>query len=238
MSSINQVIDRIAAYYARWDVITMLDVMAFYYWQEINRDDEPGAIYDYKECRAQISPEILQELESSHNSPRLDLKEINVIVKDYPFQLPTEIIDLYQRGNGCLPIGLDNSSKNPNTFDNYIDFSLFGQNSFLPLSQAMGMYESFVRDKEYYPSMDLRWFPIECYEERILAVVGSEKQQETGAIISFYGDEYVPESEWSSLTGMLSAFIEIRERELMHPDDESEIISVYQKYGRQGNIQW
>ncbi len=95
MSSVNQVIDRIAAYYARWNIITMLDVMAFYYWEESNRYDEPGAIYDYKECRAQLSRETLQELESNHDSPRLNLKEINAIVKDYPFQLPIEVLDLY-----------------------------------------------------------------------------------------------------------------------------------------------
>ena len=99
----------------------------------------------------------------------------------------------------------------------------------------MHMYESFVRDKECCPIIDLRWFPIDCYEERILAVVGSEEQQETGAVISFYGDEYIQEAEWSSLTGMLSAFIEIRERKLKHPQHESEIEVVHRKYGRQGN---
>ena len=233
----NKVIDRIAAYYSNWNVITMLDVMAFDYWQ-ISNNYPVQEIYDYKECRNQLSSQTLRKIESNHDSPRLDLKEINAIVKDYPFQLPTELLDLYQRGNGCLPIGLDDSSKNWNSFDNYIDFSFIGNSSFLPLSQAMDMYQSLAEDKKYCPSIDLRWFPINCYEERILAIVGSEQQQETGAVISFYDVEYIPEAEWSSLTGMLSAFIEIRERELKHPEDESEIDIVYQKYGRQGNLEW
>lgn len=37
--------------------------------------------------------------------PRLTLEQIEEIVEPYRFKLPQEVYDLYQVGNGCLPIG-------------------------------------------------------------------------------------------------------------------------------------
>ncbi|BAZ15735.1 hypothetical protein NIES4071_76070 [Calothrix sp. NIES-4071] len=56
----------------------------------------------------------------------------------------TEIINKFNKnvtgGNGCLPIGLDNSLKDWNSLDNYVSFSFFGDHSFLTLQQAMSLY--------------------------------------------------------------------------------------------------
>lgn len=51
--------------------------------------------------------------------PRLSYEQIEEITKDYPFQLPQEVYELYQKGNRYLPIGLDtDTTKDWRLWDN------------------------------------------------------------------------------------------------------------------------
>ncbi|BAY08544.1 hypothetical protein [Calothrix sp. NIES-2098] len=239
MSAIMQAIDRIAIYYAGFkNVITTLDTKAFYWMLGNGYQLVNGlSIKDYKK---QLSSEELQQVVLDCYSPRLSLEQIKAITKDYPFELPIEIYDLYQRGNGCLPIGLDEPAKDWNCLDNYTDFSFRDVNSFLTLEEAIRLYQNFVDYRENYgKNIDPRWFPIYCFEDWILAVIGSENQQETSPVISFYDSDFIPEIEWPSLTNMLLTWIEIQEKALKDSTNKSEIEAIHQKYGREaGKTFW
>ncbi len=65
--------------------------------------------------------------------------------------------------------------------------------------------------------------------------MGSEEQQESSQIYSFY-EESEPEVEWPSLTNMMLARIEIRERDLEWDKDIKEIETILEQYGYQGLI--
>jgi len=229
MTSIRQVIDRIAVYYAGLkEPITTLDAKVFD-WLLGNGDKEVEilAVRDY---RKKISPETLSAIILDSYTPRLNLEQIKAIIQDYPFALSVEVCDLYQRGNGCLPIGLNDAAKDWKSFDNYVNFPFDGDYSFLPLQEAMRLYQAFTKSADYGNKIDPRWFPVSYFDDRILAVIGSEKQQETSPVISFYDSDFTPKVEWSSLTNMLLTWIEVQEKNLNSSTDSSEIASLNQKY--------
>lgn len=236
MTAINQAIDRIAIYYASCEAPTMLDEAACY-WVLSNDLNAGKTGVSIKEAKNTLSDETLQKLVSDFYPARLTIDEIKSITKDYPFQLPIEIYDLYQRGNGCLPIGLDDSLKDWSYFDNYTSFSFWGDHSFLRLQEAMSAYNNFADcRKNYGYDIDPRWFPISYFEDSVLAVIGSEEQQEVSDVISFYDSDCIPTVEWPSITNMLFTWIEIRERRLKDP---TEIDAIHQKYGRKpGESYW
>lgn len=236
MTAINQAIDRIAIYYASFETPTMLDEAACLWVLSNDRSAAQKGV-TITEAKKLLSDETLQKLVSNYYPARLNLEEIKSITKDYPFQLPREIYDLYQRGNGCLPIGLDDSLKDWSSFNNYTSFSLWGDHSFLTLHEAMSAYNNFAYCRENYEyDIDPRWFPISYFEDSVLAVIGSEEQQDVSTVISFYDSDCIPTVEWPSLTNMLFTWIEIREKRLK---DSIEIDAVHQKYGRKaGDIYW
>lgn len=215
MTAINQAIDRIAVYYASFEAQTMLDEAACYWVLSNDRNAGKRGV-SITEAKNTLSDETLQKIVSDYYPypARLTLDEIKSITKDYPFQLPIEIYDLYQRGNGCLPIGLDDSLKDWSFFGNYTSFSFWGDHSFLTLEDAMRLYKCFVNAYSCGYDVDLSWFPISCYEDAILAVIGSEEQQEASTVISFYDTDFTPTIEWPSLANMLFAWVEIREGRL------------------------
>lgn len=228
MTSIRQVIDRIALYYAGLkEPITTLDAKVFdWLLCNGNKEVEILAARDY---RQKISPETLSAIASDSYPPRLNLEQIKAITQNYPFQLSVELCDLYQRGNGCLPIGLNDAAKDWSSFDNYVNFPFDGNYSFLPLQEAMRLYQAFTKSGDYGDKIDPRWFPISYFDDRILAVIGSEQQQETSPVISFYDSDFTPKVEWSSLTKMLITWIEVQEKSLNSSTDSSEIGSLNQK---------
>lgn len=230
MSSIIPVIDRIALYYAGLkEPITTLDAKVFdWLLCTGNKEVEILAARDY---RQKISPETLSAIASNSYAPRLNLEQIKAITQDYPFALSVELYDLYQRGNGCLPIGLSDTAKDWNSFDNYVNFPFDGNYSFLPLQEAMRLYQAFTKSADYGNKIDPRWFPISYFDDRILAVIGSEQQQETSPVISFYDSEFTPKVEWLSLTNMLQAWLEVQEKGLNSSTDSSKIARLNQKHG-------
>ncbi|BAZ15736.1 hypothetical protein NIES4071_76080 [Calothrix sp. NIES-4071] len=69
----------------------------------------------------------------------------------------------------------------------------------------------------------------------MLAVIGSEKQEEASTVISFYDTDFTPTIEWPSLANMLFAWVEIREGRL----DDLVSYAIHQKYGRKaGELYW
>lgn len=163
---------------------------------------------------------------------RLSPNQIREITKDYPFQLPIEVYELYQRGNGCLPIGLD-AKKDWNSFDNYFVFPDLDK-PFYPLETAMERYQVLTDyRKRYKDNIDPRWFPISEFEHWMQVIVGSEKQQETSPVLYLYTDSFEAEVEWPSLTNMLLAWVEVRERDLKEYEqaDREEITAIWQRYG-------
>lgn len=232
MTSIRQVIDRIAVYYAGLkEPTTTLDAKVFDWL--VGNGDKEVEILAARDYRKKISPETLQTIILNSYTPRLNLEQIKAITQDYPFALSVEVCDLYQRGNGCLPIGLNDAAKDWNSFDNYVNFPFDGNYSFLPLQEAMRLYQAFTRSEDYGNKIDPRWFPISYFDDRILAVIGSEQQQETSSVISFYDSDFTPKVEWSSLTNMLLTWLEVQEKGLNSSTDSSEIANLSQKYGRE-----
>lgn len=181
-----------------------------------------------------LTPEQIKELElSAGDYPRrLSVQQIKETVRDYPFQLPIELYELYQKGNGCLPIGLG-KEKNWDSLDNYFEFPVCSNpdERLYPLEEAMERYRFLVAYREEYNhNIDPSLFPISEFECRMHVVIGSEKQQETSPVFSFYPDSSKPRMEWPSLTNMMLAEAEIIERSLEHDMKESE--AIWRKYGR------
>ena len=125
-----------------------------------------------------LTPEQIKELELAAGGypPRLNLNQIREITKDYPFQLTIELYELYQRGNGCLPIGL-NSKKDWNSLDNYFVFPDLDE-PFYPIQEAIKRYQVLTEYRERY-NIEPRWFPISEFEDWMQVIVGSEEEQET-----------------------------------------------------------
>jgi hypothetical protein len=156
--------------------------------------------------------------------PRLSIQQITEITRNYPFNLPTELLELYQIRNGCLPIGSD-SDQDWNSLDNYFAFPDRYLARWLPLGEAMS----------YYPvsnyGCDPKLFPIIMgFERRNWGVIGSESNCSSSPIF-FYFCDYPQHLKlaWSSLTSLLSAWVEIKEQQLDQEDDER-IMKIASRY--------
>ena len=184
-----------------------------------------------------LTPKQIKEIElASGGCPsKLSPNQIKEITKHYPFQLPIEFYELYQRGNGCLPIGKD-CEKDWNPLDNYFTFP-DGDKPFYPIQKALERYQALTNHRESYGgNIEPRWFPISEFEDWMQVIIGSEEQQETSPVLYFGTDGFngfKAKVEWPSLTNMLLAWAEVIERDLNenHPVDREEVIAIWEKYG-------
>ena len=112
---------------------------------------------------------------------RFSSQEIDNIVKEYPFKLPVEFYELYQRGNGInLPIGLN---RNYNYFSNY--FAYLGQfTTWFPLEEAIDLYQNLANSYIKNGKLDSNIFPIFNNEICTYVVRGNKKQQSTSPIFA------------------------------------------------------
>lgn len=186
-----------------------------------------------------LTPEQIKELQQGAGGylPRLSSNQIEEITKDYPFQLPKEIYDLYQKGNGCLPIGSDkDSSKDWDYFDNYFIFPNLDE-PFYSLEMGMERYVELAKfGNRYRYNIDPRLFPISEFEAWMHVVMGSEEQEQTSPVFRLDADCLLPHIEyieWPSLTNMMLAWAEVMERNLKQNDrsHREEIIAIRQRFG-------
>jgi hypothetical protein len=164
--------------------------------------------------------------------PRLSIQQITEITRDYPFNLPTEVLELYQMGNGCLPIGSDPYT-DWNALQSYFMFPDPHFARFLCLGEAMDLYrldnESIIPG--YQSNVNPKLFPlIDGFERRHWAVMGSESQCYSAPIF-FYFVDYPQHIKcvWSSLTNLLLAWVEVKEQKL-NENDGDRFVEIAKKY--------
>lgn len=208
-------------------------------YRQRNRANMPAQLLGYyppyqtvkNAIRKNLDPNQLELIERhlGNYQPRLSMEEIKQITKVYLFQLPQELYDLYLIGNGCIPIGISEDTDSDSVF-NYSYFPSYTA-SFYTLQDSMKCYmDMMIEDNPLV-------LPIcPCYrEDVVLAVIGSEEQQETSPVLITYSD-YIAEEDPSnmnvlfpSLTNMMLAHAELCEHQgKWKSNTEKDIV---QKYG-------
>ncbi len=180
---------------------------------------------------AELSPEnskLIDEFFDGYQ-PRLTLKQIEEIVEPYLFKLPQEIYDLYQIGNGCLPIGIS-EEEDWNSIYNYFNFFSL-ENKLWTLENAISAYCDLLIDR------NPRLLPICAYEdESVLCVMGSSEPQETSPLVWTYYDSGLDDDPcnmeivWSNLSNMMLAYAELYEALYQGSLTETTKEIIYQKY--------
>lgn len=234
MSSTIQAIDRIAIYEERKEFRNSVYDSALWMWSQTK-----GYKLQGKTAQELIDLEKQFELESdlylSNSPPTLTVEEIKEITKDYPFELPVEMYELYQRGDGLLPIGLNHPQENGMNIYKYYFYFPDEEIPLMSLGESMRMYQVFNEYRENYQyDIDPKWFPISIFEDMLLAVVGNEEQQKHSPLIRFFDSEFIPKIEWLSLSDMLLSWIELREADFKNCTEAKtkEIKkAIYKKYG-------
>jgi hypothetical protein len=218
MSGITDIINRIAALAEQRDYMSNL------------RGGMICSGYDPKRATKELSPEEIERIVPiEFIPPRLSLDQIEQITEDFPFYLPLEVYELYQRGNGCLPIGL--GEKDWESFDSYFTFPSIDE-PFYPLRKAIERYRDLDKYREKY-DIDPRFFPISEFEHYMRVVIGAKEQQESSPVLILYTDCFDHQMEWPSLTNMMLAWVEVEERGLSRYEkaDREEIKGIWEKYG-------
>jgi hypothetical protein len=118
--------------------------------------------------------------------PRLSIDEINFIILDYPYQLSIEFYELYQRGNGFVPIGL--GKKDWSCYFNYTILPGTSDLSWYPLHEAMSYYKELHRWHSN-GELDPKIFPLMYFERWTWAITGSDTMQSTSPIFRFHIDD-------------------------------------------------
>ncbi|BAY13376.1 SMI1/KNR4 family protein [Calothrix sp. NIES-2098] len=165
-----------------------------------------------EEIKNGLSPERISELNQEiilrqHlPSPRLTVDEIDAILSDYPYKLPVEFYDLYQRGNGVLPIGLGDKD-----WDCYYNYFYFPDPEIclFSLGGAMSFYNLLNSFDRYRAKVEPNIFPLIQAEVGIWAIAGSETQQPTSPVFRFHEEDLSVKNfkiriVWNSLTEMIS----------------------------------
>jgi hypothetical protein len=137
---------------------------------------------------SQRNYELNQELykKGQLHQPRLSVDEINIILSDYPYQLPIEFYELYQRGNGFVPIGL--GDKDWSCYYNYTKLPGTSDISWSPLHEAMSYYKDF-HQRYTNGKLDPKTFPVMSFERWFWTATGGETQQSTSPVFRFHMDD-------------------------------------------------
>jgi hypothetical protein len=160
--------------------------------------------------------------------PRLTLDQIEEVIEPYRFNLPQEIYDLYQIGNGCLPLGTS-EDEDWDSIYNYFYFPS-SEAPFWTLRNAMSAYANHLID------CNPRLLPICTYgDDSVLLVLGSNERQENSPLLMTYdhcldSDLSQMEIVWPSLTNMMLAHAERYEALYEGRLTETEKTNIYQKY--------
>lgn len=166
--------------------------------------------------------------------PRLTLAQIKEFTKPYRFKLPREFYDLYQIGNGCLPIGISPDSD----WDSIYNYSYFPDVSspLWNIHNIMSYYnDSLIHDNP-------RLLCICAYgDESGLFLVGNETEQKTASVVWTYGADTNDDIAnmkvfWSSLTNMMLAYAKRYEELYQGNLTEERIKAIYKKYSSDSEI--
>ncbi|MEL7077167.1 MAG: SMI1/KNR4 family protein [Cyanobacteria bacterium J06582_2] len=202
--------------------------------EQNNHRNLPGSImYERDTSNPSIPHNIIQRRYYSENrclQPQdLTQEQIKELTKQYRFKLPQEFYDLYQIGNGCLPIGIS-PENNWDSIYNYFYFPNINS-SLWNIHNIMNFYKSSLIN------CNPQLLCICSYgDESGLFLVGNETEQETGAVVWTYGadmndDITNMEVLWSSLTNMILTYAEIYEEKYQRQLTEQKIKAIYKKYG-------
>jgi hypothetical protein len=205
----------------------------------------PGEFLAYREpypaCEYVTFSDLNQEQnklisEYCNPQPRLTLRQINELVEPYRFRLPQEIYDLYQMGNGGLPIGIS-EEKDWDSIYNYFNFPS-SENALWTLSNSMNTYQDLLIES------NPRLLPICIYgDESTLFVLGGTESQENAPLLWTHDDclnDDISQMEilWPSLTNMMFAYAERLEALSERSLTESKERSIYQKYSSGSELGW
>ncbi|NET05374.1 MAG: SMI1/KNR4 family protein [Symploca sp. SIO2B6] len=162
--------------------------------------------------------------------PRLTLDEIKKLTASCRFSVPQEFIELYQIGNGCLPIGIS-ENKDWDSAYNYFYFPSM-HNGFLPLTDVVGIYQQYW----IHTAPQILPFARHGPDGLTLCMIGSNESADTAPIVWTY-DESINASTsrekvlWPSLTNMMLAYAEYWESQNESTEPEDRAMKIYQKYG-------
>ena len=207
MSQITQVVERIARYVERAKASEKSNPKENTYW-------------------GQSLP--LEQASQLHY--RLTEPEIRQGLANYPFYLPTELIELYRLGNGCLP------ARSPSTHnwcspEDYFIFPDTQLAQLLTLSMSADFYRYDI-NLEWREKINRKMFPIIMgLERRFWCILGSERETLHGPILFYHSDapEHT-EFAFPSLTALLSSWIAVKEQQLKASDDK-QIAQIVKRYG-------
>jgi hypothetical protein len=229
-----EAIDRIAVYAERQKFRNSVYDSALWMWSQTKGYKLQGrTAQELTDFGKEFASE--SDLYLASSPPTLTVEEIKEITKDYPFELPVEMYELYQRGDGLLPIGLNHPSENSINIYKYYFYFPDEEIPLMSLGESMRIYQVFNEYRENFQrDIDPKWFPISIFEDMLLAVIGSEEQQEHSPVIIFFDSEFIPKIEWLSLTDRLLSWIELREADFKNcTEAEAKEIkkAIYKKYG-------
>jgi hypothetical protein len=202
--SMNEVIDKIAIEAAQNPRNNMLESYSSPYGYNLLKPEEIE-----NGLSSDRIPELNQEIISRGKlpPPRLTVNEIDTILSDYLYELPLEFYDLYQRGNGVLPIGLGNKDWNC-----YYNYFLFPGTDIVwkALHESMETYKHILKGiNDGWYKVEANIFPLMEFERQIWAIVGNEVRQPTSPVFRFYGDDmshnkFRMTMAWNSLSEMIA----------------------------------
>ena len=158
--------------------------------------------------------------------PRLTLSEIRELTSQCRYTIPQEICELYQLGNGCLPIG---TSENED-WDSIYSYFFFpsGRYELITLATAI----------DYSTHCHPRLWPISHHGEHqaLFAVLGTQESETTAPLIWAYkevdstDDVSTLSVVWPSLSNMMLAYAEYWEA-LYDKSLQMNVKEIYDKYG-------
>lgn len=188
--------------------------------------------------------EAYSKCDQSYWRPQLSIRDIDVILQDYPFKLPEEVYELYRWHNGTLPIFREDDTTSEIAFDfGYHLAELIGDITFLPLEEAIFWWQA--RDDyhaSFVPYEPSNIFPLFFCDFGKIVVLGSTTQQKFSPVyrVTDLDVSQIHEPLYPSITNMMLAIAEIIESRAKFWDSGICNLLIYdmgcrpidQKYGR------
>ena len=161
---------------------------------------------------SEILEEILQysSIETKENlRAGLSQGQLEEILKDFPFYLPKEVMELYQWHDGT-------------EVDHYGDCQLFHYHTFLPIKYALNVRESFLpTEKDDYSYFQPELLPLFEFEGEFYCTQYSKESSETAPVWFIYHDDSVV---YDSLTTMLQSILECYKTGAYLLNEDEEIV--------------